>query len=366
MMPDQPTRSNQARFEPPRPSKEAVSKLEAIVRWYFDHYFGTVDGPGARPFYCDVARVGAFAVDPEALAKNAPAAVHRLAACLIMFQARKDQELMAAQRAMETDKVEAVCDPGMVLAVSRNARCPHLRDREALHGLCDVGTWERGKAECSWLFGEPCPVKDASSRLKRYGDFGKVPFSFAALPESLGAANMADLHRLATAQASSPLERAKWLEAAFCKVWRVDKKIAGFILSALSNPDLTPGIHPWRRGLDWRYFVVVDRHVMRALVELGAPEGGNNETYRAWLFALSRRTDLRKFATGVHAINPRLVQQALYRFRSSLNRLASPTDCCHRAPRACRRCPSPLRTICPLAPPKEERRRSQATRRSPK
>lgn len=334
----------------PRLSKAAQEKLEAILSWYFTHYYGKLDGPGAIPFYCDKARVGAFATASEALAANDPGAIYRMATCLIMYQARKDQELMVAQRGMAPDQVALLTDESAINRVASAARCPHLRDRTALHSLCDLRTWESGTIECTWLFSEPCPAKDASQVLKRYGDFGKVPFSLASLPAAFGASDIADLHREARRVAPTPRARAQWLEAVFSQVWRVDKKIADFILSALSNPDLTPGIHPWRCGVDWRYFVVVDRHVMRALVDLGAPEAANYETYRAWLAAFARRTDLRRFTPHVHANNPRLIQQALYRFCSTLNREAAPSDCCHLAPRACRRCPMVLRRMCTFAP----------------
>lgn len=136
------------------------------------------------------------------------------------------------------------------------------------------------EVECAWLLGHACPVKDASGALKRYGDFGKVPFSLALLPAAYGLGTLADFHARALEAAATPRARAIWLEAALCGVWRVDKKIADLFLSAVSNPDLTPGITPWRRGVDWRYFVVIDRHVVRALVDLGAPVHASYETYR--------------------------------------------------------------------------------------
>lgn len=32
-------------------------------------------------------------------------------------------------------------------------------------------------------------------------------------------------------------------------------------LSAISNPDLSPGLSPWPGDLDWTYYVVIDSNV---------------------------------------------------------------------------------------------------------
>ncbi len=42
----------------------ALLSLQAVVRWHFEHREGLAK---RVPFYCDPARIGGFAVNPEEL-----------------------------------------------------------------------------------------------------------------------------------------------------------------------------------------------------------------------------------------------------------------------------------------------------------
>ncbi|MCZ2111528.1 MAG: hypothetical protein LC118_18520, partial [Dehalococcoidia bacterium] len=66
-----------------------LKETKAIVRWYFDE--GRVEGV---PFYCDPTRIGAFAIEPDALAAGTDAAVFRLFLTLSMYQALRDVVIM--------------------------------------------------------------------------------------------------------------------------------------------------------------------------------------------------------------------------------------------------------------------------------
>jgi hypothetical protein len=332
----------------PKLPRRALPTAGALVAWYFEVYYGKAEGPGCLPFYCDPAMVGAFAVAPEALARGDEDAVFRLALGIAMYQARKDQDVMAIQRALPAEEAKWLLSPGALRAALAQAPCAHAGDVRAFHRGCDVRKLGPDEADCSVSPGAPCPVKRAALLLRRYGDFGKVPFSLARVGEGRGLETLSSLYEYAMDAMEGPRERAAWLEEALCRAWRVDRKIANYILSTLAHPHLAPGLAPWAHGLDWTYFVVVDRHVRRALIALGAPAKAPYEVYRAWLEAIARRIDLRHYHPDLAAYDPRLVQQALFRFGARANRRAEPRDCCHRGPAACQACPAHVARRCPL------------------
>jgi hypothetical protein len=145
--------------------------------------------------------------------------------------------------------------------------------------------------------------------------------------------------------------RARALEGALSKAWRINQKIAAMFLSSVTNPDLSRGLAPWTAGVDWTYFVVIDSNVDLFLASIGYHGGGTYGARRAFIEALARRVDLRAIDARVRRYNPRLVQQAMYVFMSSANRRATPADCMHVGPSACAACPRALARRCPVRRP---------------
>ena len=98
--------------------------------------------------------------------------------------------------------------------------------------------------------------------------------------------------------------------------------------------------------MDTHRFVVVDSNVDLFLMEIG---------YRGRMTYAARRDFVRRLAAGVRLgelrdgledYNPRLVQQAMYMFKSKLNRQASSIDCGHIGQSECATCPLSLAGIC--------------------
>jgi hypothetical protein len=143
-----------------------------------------------------------------------------------------------------------------------------------------------------------------------------------------------------------PLVRAQTLEKELSLAWRVNKKIASMFLSMIANPDLSRGMAPWARGIDWTYYVVVDLF----LGSIGYKGLRTYDARRDFVRELARGIDLTEFDSALQSYNPRLVQQAMYLFMSTANRRAAPADCMHFAPPRCPTCPRALRSRCPAAP----------------
>lgn len=143
-----------------------------------------------------------------------------------------------------------------------------------------------------------------------------------------------------------PLLRAQALERELSRAWRVNQKIASMFLSSVSNPDLSRGLAPWARGVDWTYFVVIDSNVDLFLASIGYGGTGTYDARRDFVRAIASEIDLSELDSTLHAFNPRLVQQAMYLFMSAANRRAAEGDCLHLAPSSCSTCPRVLRTRC--------------------
>jgi len=71
-----------------RVSKETKS----ILRWYFEG--GRIE---SVPFYCDRARIGSFAIEPDELAAGTDDAAFRLFVTLSVSQALRDVVIMRRQ-----------------------------------------------------------------------------------------------------------------------------------------------------------------------------------------------------------------------------------------------------------------------------
>jgi hypothetical protein len=165
--------------------------------------------------------------------------------------------------------------------------------------------------------------------------------------EDTGAGDLAGLYATARGM-NDPRAGADYLQEALMRVWRVSRKIGAMFLSATCNPDLSGLAAPWREGIDWTRFVVIDSNTDLFLASIGYRGAGTYDARLRFLSALSAKVDLSALAPALAAFNPRLVQQAMYMFMSASNRRASAQDC--RGERTCRSCPQSMRSRCPVEP----------------
>jgi hypothetical protein len=324
-------------------------QLRRAVAWYFREQFERREGPDAIPFYCDPARVGAFAVVPDELAAGGDAAVFRLFVALSMYQALRDVVIMRHQRSLPRAATRAVADVGCVKRSIAKHDCPMLLSADAFEKGCNVS--KRGEVvDCDTCPGDRCHVKDATVAFNRMGDMGKLPTSaWLLLWKDGGVRNV--LAGVCQEEAS-PTRRAAILVDRFARVHRVGRKLATLIVSALSTPALAPGLTPWFPGVDGNELVVVDTNVARAVDTLRRP--GASKTYDAretWLHDQAAQIDLREFHPDVPSYSPRLVQQALYAFCSRSNRVARGDPCAARSTTCTACAPS----LCPFATTAERR-----------
>ena len=325
------------------PTVTEDADLTAVVRWYFDHIYGRLEGPGTTPYYCDPSRVGHFAVKPGPLAAGSPTALFVLFVANSMFQARRDTVIMAQQREMSPADAKRLTSPRMIARSSTATPCAALASADAFDRECSV--YKRyGRVDCRHRQGRPCHVKDATVLLNRTGDMGKVPTS--AWMHGWKAGRLGRVLGRVHAQEPSPAARAELLVQHFASVHRVGRKLATLFVGSLSTPALAPGLTPWFPEVDGNSLVVVDTNVARAVDILRGP--GSARTYnarRAWIIDQAAAIDLRRFHPDVPAFSPRLVQQALYAFSSKSNRTAR-RDACLERPEECKKCAP---AICPFA-----------------
>jgi len=313
-----PEKRARARAAPP-----TRSPVAAAVRWYL----ATQGTAPALPFYCDRARVGSFAVAPDALAAGEEPALFQLFVALSMYQALRDVVIMRQQRELPRTKLRVVADLGRVRRAITKHACPALQTSTTF-ARCDVS--KRGAVvDCATCPGVACPVKDATVVFHRMGDMGKLPTSAWLLVWKDGGARqvLADVCR----QEVSPARRASLLVDRFAKVHRVGRKLATMFVSALSTPALAPGLTPWFPAVDGNELVVVDTNVARAADALRPPRAP--KTYDArerWVREQAASIDLRKLRADFPRGSPRIVQQALYAFCSKSNRVAAGDACVGR------------------------------------
>ena len=147
----------------------------------------------------------------------------------------------------------------------------------------------------------------------------------------------------ACAASSKPTERAHLLVERLATIRRIGPKLATMYVTALSVPELTPGFAPWSPEVDGSRLVVVDANVGRVIDRVRRGRGPRTyDRMAAWLVAVADRIDLRQLRRDLPARSPRLVQQALYVFRSRSNRVDRGDPCAHRP---CEACPS---SVCPF------------------
>lgn len=302
-----------------------------------------MEGPGAVPFYCDSARVGAFAVPPEELAQGQDAALFRLFVSLAMFQALRDVVIMRQQRTMSPAAVGLLTSTDALAAHVGKAECEHLASAEVFDLRCSVNK-TAGQVDCNHRPGAACQVKEATVLFRRMGDMGKLPTS--AWLHVWGNYQLAHILAEIIRQESNPQKRADRLVERFARIHRVGRKLATMFVSALSTPALAPGLTPWFPEIDGNGLVVIDTNVARAVDVLREPGAAKTYTARAsWLRSEAIKIDLRQFDSDLPPHSPRLVQQALYTFCSKSNRAASGDECAC-LDKACATCAT---TICPFA-----------------
>lgn len=334
-----------------RPRASQVAATKAVVRWYLEHHFRRPSDPGVLEMFCDPSRVGAFAVDRRALRAGDGRALFRLLVATAMFQRRQDVQILRILQGMGASDADEISDAEQLLALVDDGGCAHMRTTLALAEQCDLAKDPRTRLGCCSANPKvACHLKRHTVLLKRYGHFGKVPTSIALMIREAGAEDLSALRRLVMKRARDPLARAQELERELSRAWRVNQKIASMFLSMVTNPDLSRGLAPWSRGIDWTYYVVIDSNVDLFLASIGYQGNGTYEARRDFLRDLARGIDLTEFDSALQRYNPRLVQQAMYLFMSTANRRAAAVDCLHLAPTVCATCPRAVRSRCPAAP----------------
>ena len=331
-----------------RPRAEQVAATKAIVRWYLDTHFARPSDPGVIEMFCDPSRVGSFAVERRALRGGDGRALFRLLVATSMFQRRQDVQILRILQGMGAADAAEISDADKLLVLVDQSDCAHMRTTQLLVEACDLDKDPKTREGCcSANPSTPCHMKRHTVLLKRYGHFGKVPTSIALMLRESGAADLPALRRLVMKRERDPLVRAQALEQELSRAWRVNQKIASMFLSMVTNPDLSRGLAPWSRGIDWTYYVVVDSNVDLFLASIGYRGAGTYDARREFIRDLSRGIDLTEFDGTLQPYNPRLVQQAMYLFMSAANRRAAEADCSNVVPPPCAACPKLVKSRCP-------------------
>jgi len=317
--------------------RTSSASVAGVIRWYF----------GERriervPFYCDPSRIGAFAVEPNELAAGTAAAIFQLFVTLSMYQALRDVVIMRQQRSLPRTSMRVVADVATVKRMISRHACPTLGSIEAFEEGCDVAK-NGDNIDCCTSPNIGCHVKDATRVFNRMGDMGKLPTS-AWLRLWQGGGVRAQLDEVCSSE-RSPIKRAEILVARFAAVHRVGRKLATMFVSALSTPELAPGLTPWFPEIDGNQLVVVDTNVACAVDALRAPDAPMSyDSRERWVREQAARLDLRVYRAELPAYSPRLVQEALYTFCSKSNRVAYGDRCAGRAT-PCAACTP---TLCPF------------------
>ncbi len=333
---------------PESPTPSQVRRVIAIVEWYLTRYFRTESDNGVLDMYCDRARVGSFAVRRDSVLAGQPAALFRVLITTAMFQRQRDAQVLRILRGVPSSDARRICSQRSLLRLARLSPCECMRTSDALKTHCDLSKDPSTKlGVCTQNRDLECHLKRDTEVLRRYGYFGKVPTSIAFAVSESGGRDLRELREHVLRQATSPRDAAVRLEAALCRAFRVEKKIANMFLSVVSNPDLCGGEAPWSDGVDWSWFVVVDSNVDLFLKEIGFSGPWTYETRRRFVRSLGRKVDLSAFDNDLRPFNPRLVQQALYSFMSKSNRTLSQRDCSNEGAAVCGACSRLLRSLCP-------------------
>jgi hypothetical protein len=286
--------------------------------------------------------VGAFAITPGSLAAGREDALFRLLVLMAMYQSRRDVDIMAIQRGMSRASATALVSRRRLRVLVESARCELPRDRHAFDDACTVRRdFDRGRATCDRHPRTPCHVKDATMAIGRMGDMGKLATSaWLHVDAGGGLRSLVDDAVGASEGAGAAADR---MVAHLAQIHRIGTKLATMYVSALSTPALAPGLAPWWPRVNGNHLVVVDANVGR-VVDLLRPSGPRTYAARsAWFRGAAARIDLRSFRRDWPQCSPRLVQQAVYVFRSQSNRRAAGDACSGTA-----RCHAGVPELCPF------------------
>ena len=333
--------------EVPRPNRSQYAAARGVTAWYLDTYYGTSHDVGVAAMFCRADRVGHFAADADALAAGDSTALFRLLVTITMFQRRSDLQIMRVLRGIARRDAGEMTDAVTLQGLADAVDCPHASDLDSLIQRCDLAKHPSSKqGVCTSRPETACHMKRHTELLKRYGHFGKVPTSAALTLRANGASSLSDLRDRIWNDFECPTARAKALEQALSRSWRVSEKISAMFLSAVTNRNLSGALAPWCDGVDTSHFVVIDSNVDLFLKATGYSGPMTYGARREFIQRLSRRVRLDEHRTSLDRYDPRIVQQALYMFMSDSNRRASRRDCSHAAPVACRSCPAHVSRIC--------------------
>lgn len=348
------------------PSSRQVDATRAVVEWYRATHHGSPDDVGLIGTFCSRAKIGEFASSREALERGDDEALFKLLVSVAMFQRLRDALVMNILRGISTRDAAELTSARALLRLARESECEHARSNEALLRRCDLGKNEDGAGCCSVRPEISCHLKRHTVLLRRYGHFGKMPSS-AALSVSRDGVGLNRVREAVLATCSEPTARAQLLVARLSEIWRISDKLSSMFLSLVSAPEMGLRSPPWQAGIDWTWFVVVDRNVDLFLESLGYKGEGTYDARRNFVRELSAAIDLRAIEPTWPGFHPRLVQQAMYLFMSASNRRAAAADCMHRV--SCRSCPAILARRCPVRalvePPAGRSRRTLSATRGP-
>jgi hypothetical protein len=328
-------------------TQKQVQTTRDVVRWYLEMHYDRAGDVGLARTFCDPSSVGYFAVDLPSLEAGRPEALFRLFVTVAMFQRLRDTLVMNILRSLcERDSSE-LTSVAALLRCAETSPCSLTRSNEDMLGRCDLRKDALKRGTCSVAPQLPCHLKRHTELLKRYGHFGKMPTSAALVVRDHGG-DLNTLKERVFAAVADPLGRAQQLESTLSNTWRVSDKIANMFLSLVSAPNLGLPSPPWADGLDWTWFVVVDGNVDLFLGSIGYLGSGTYSARRMFVRELASRIDLSLIDRRLPAFHPRLVQQAMYLFKSASNRKAADLDCCHGGKAACSACLPRLRRCCDL------------------
>ena len=321
------------------PSKRQVAITRGVVEWYLSTHHGGPHDVGMIGTFCRVETVGSVAVDRESLECGSDEALFRLFVTVAMFQRLRDETVMHILRSLSPPDAFELTSLASLHKLSSGCLCPNARTNQGIIANCNLTKDQRGQGTCNYAPQMSCYLKRHTQLLRRYGHFGKMPTS-AALTVLDHGGSMRELRRRVFDAVVDPRARAIALECALSEVWRVGNKLANMYLSLVAAPNMGLRRPPWGEGLDWTWFVVVDRNVDLFLASIGYSNGGTYEARSAFVRALAEHINLRDLDANLPSVHPRLVQQAMYLFMSSSNRAKAPDDCSVLGADACSVCPT--------------------------
>jgi hypothetical protein len=328
-----------------RPTKQQIDATRAVVEWYRATHYGADGDVGMVRTFCTPSAVGSFAANRDALESGEDSELFKLLVTVAMFQRLRDTLVMKILRGISKSDAQTLTSVEALLKLSRDSSCTHAMTNDALLQLCSLSKDASGNGRC---FAEPflaCHLKKHTELLKRYGHFGKMPTSAALIVAKRGG-GMGTVRDEVLASSRDPLERARLLSSRLSEIWRISDKISAMYLSLLCAPSMGLTKPPWEDGIDWTWFVVVDRNVDRFLETIGYQGNKTYDARRGFVRVIAEALDLRAIEPSWPSFHPRLVQQAMYLFMSESNRKAALTDCVHH--QSCAQCLPLLSHRCPI------------------